>query len=147
MRFVLFIDALDSGDVESCSGILKDSFRSEYNAGVPKVTPNVISQVMTGNRQEDMPFIRSTPLKGKRETDLTGQTILHHGSDKGLKVFQYGIPLCSALSLPDGSFSTYDHFMKNRPVPAPLVFMPEKMNMLETDPEHVFHSMVDQTSM
>ncbi|MCK5604875.1 hypothetical protein KAR91_23495, partial [Candidatus Pacearchaeota archaeon] len=146
MQFVLFLDALDSNDIVEDS-FLGKNFLCKYNPGLPKVTPNVVSQIMTGNRPEDMPFVRPTAYKKERSLDLEGDTILHYAAKK-LRVFQYGIPMCSKLSLPDGSFTGYDHFKGNRQgLPAPLVFMPDTMNVQETDPEHVFHARVDQTSV
>lgn len=143
MRFVIFIDALDSKDLGSW---LKDNLITEYNPGVPKVTPNVISQIMTGNRQEDMKFVRSTPYKKPRETDLKGNSILNYATDKGLKVLQYGIPLCANIELPKGSVTTFDHFLGQQAVPPVLQFAKDNMNMGEDDAELVFHAYVDQTA-
>ncbi len=144
MRFVVFLDALDYNDL---SPWLKEKLIAKYNPGVPKVTPNVVSQIMTGNRPEDMNFVRSTPYKKPRETDIKGDTILHYAANKGLRVFQYGIPLCANVELPKGSVSTFDHFLGQQNVPPVLQFAKDNMNMMDDDPELVFHAYVDQTSV
>lgn len=144
MKFVVFIDALDVNDLTDW---MKDNFICQYNPGVPKVTPNVFSQILTGNKPEDMRFIRPTPYKKPRETDLKCKTILHYAAkDRGLKVLSYGVPLCANITLPEGSVSTYDHFLGVQNVPAVLNFAKDKMDMLNDDPELCFHAMVDQTA-
>lgn len=143
MKFIVFIDALDYNEMPPW---LKGNCITKYNPGVPKVTPNVISQIMTGNRQEDMKFVRSTPYKKPRASNLDCDTILHYAARKGLKVLQYGIPLCANVELPKGSLSTFDHFLGEQNVPPALQFVQNNMSMFEDDDELIFHSFVDQTS-
>jgi len=145
MRFIIFLDALDVLDVGPW---LSEHLIDQYNPGVPKVTPNVISQIMTGKRQEDMKFVRSTPYKKPRESHISEDTILHYATrkEKKLRVLQYGIPLCSNIQLPEGSISTYDHFLQGQAVPPILQFAQNNMDFQKDDPELIFHGMVDQTS-
>ncbi|HUS49754.1 MAG TPA: hypothetical protein VMZ91_06290 [Candidatus Paceibacterota bacterium] len=144
MRFIVFVDALDSNDL---SPWFKEHLITEYNPGIPKVTPNVISQIMTGNKQEDMRFIRSTPYKKPREGNILDKTILHYATEeRKLRILQYGIPLCSHIQLPEGSLSTYDHFLGGQNIPAVLQFPENNINFMKDDPELIFHSYVDQTA-
>ena len=143
MKFIIFIDALDYNDLTPW---LKENLITQYNPGVPKVTPNVVSQIMTGKKQSDMRFVRSTPYKKDRETDLQGNTILNYAAKKGLRVLQYGIPLCSNIELPKGSLTTFDHFLGQQNVPPILQFARDGIDMMEDDPELVFHAYVDQTA-
>lgn len=62
MRFIIFIDALDPNDVKSSCPEMYEDMVDQYDVGVPRVTPNVVSQAMTGLKQEDMEMMRSTPL-------------------------------------------------------------------------------------
>lgn len=145
MKFVVFLDALDYKD-------LTHWFKLkcvQYNPGIPKVTPNVVSQIMTGIPQEDLKFIRSTPLKKPREMDIKDKTILHYATEKGQRVLQYGFPLCSNIQLPEGSMSTYDHFQHGQQVPGVLQFAKDNVDYeeMKENPELIFHAYVDQTSV
>jgi len=146
MRFVVFLDALDQKDILS-SPWLTEKMKCGYNPGVPKVTPNVISQIMTGQRREDLPFMRSTPYKKPRVMHIEDKTILHYAAEEqGLRVFQYGIPLCSQIQLPDGSISTYDHFIhQGQAIPAVLQFAKNNVDYMKADSELIFHALVDET--
>ena len=141
MKFVVFLDALDQNDLTDW---MKEQCVRPYTANEPPVTPNIISQIMTGKRREDLPFMRPTKYKKPKSLDIEGKTLFHELTDRGLKVFQYGIPLCSNITLPEGSFSCFDHFQGQQGVPAPLLHLQDNMNMLEDDPELVFHGMVDK---
>jgi len=147
MRFVVFLDALDYKDVQAASnGWLKDIIK-QYTPSVPRVTPNVVSQIMTGKRQEDLPFMRSTPFKKPREMFLTGHTILHDATDRDLRVCQYGIPLCANIELPKGNISTYDHFlMQNQVVPPVLKFVQVQKDFGEGDEDNILNAYIDETT-
>jgi len=61
---------------------------------------------------------------------------------------QYGIPFCSKIELPEGSISTYDHFLhNNQNVPPILKFAKDNYRFHKDDEELIFHSYVDQTSL
>ncbi|MFW5889421.1 MAG: hypothetical protein ACOCUD_03475 [Bacillota bacterium] len=146
MKFIIFLDALDYNDLTPW---FKDNLITQYNPGVPKVTPNVISQIMTGKRQEDLEFTRSTPFKKPRYTDIKDETICHYAAkERELKILQYGIPLCANIDLPEGSFSMYDHFIHGPQNIAPIFqFVRENVSFLDDHPELIFHSYVDQASI
>jgi hypothetical protein len=96
-----------------------------------------------------MKFVRSTPYKKPRTTDIEGDNILTYAAnDLNLNVFQYGIPLCANVKMPEGSISTFDHFLHNNQfVPPVLKFAKDNMDFLKDDQELIFHSFVDQTSI
>lgn len=142
MRIVLFLDALSLRDLKPW---LKKHLITRWNPGVPKVTPNVISQIMTGNKPSDMNFIRSTPFRKPRSTHLTGETVLQYACKQGLNILQYGIPLCANMKLPDGSLSVYDHFLGQQMVPAALQFAKDHMSVLDEDPKMVLAAFIDQS--
>lgn len=62
MKLVLFVDALDPEDVEKYCPEMAEDMVGKYDVGVPRVTPNVVSQVMTGLPPEEMQLLRSTPF-------------------------------------------------------------------------------------
>lgn len=62
MKFILFIDALDPRDVAQYCPEMAADMIGRYDVGVPRVTPNTVSQAMTGLPQEEMEMMRSTPL-------------------------------------------------------------------------------------
>jgi 3'-phosphoadenosine 5'-phosphosulfate sulfotransferase (PAPS reductase)/FAD synthetase len=61
MKFVIFVDALDPVDVKQACPEMYNDMKDMYDVGVPRVTPNIVSQVMTGKKPEEMEMIRSTP--------------------------------------------------------------------------------------
>jgi len=79
MRFVIFIDALDPNDLNPW---FEQYVTHIYNPGIPKVTPNVVSQIMTGKNQENLKFMRSTPFNQPRTIHIEDKTILHYATDK-----------------------------------------------------------------
>lgn len=62
MKFTLFIDALDPKDVQKYCPEMALDMKGKYDVGVPRVTPNIVSQAMTGLPPEEMEMIRSTPM-------------------------------------------------------------------------------------
>lgn len=62
MKFSIFIDALDPRDVQNYAPEMARDMVGQYDVGVPRVTPNIVSQAMTGLPPEEMEMIRSTPL-------------------------------------------------------------------------------------
>lgn len=146
MRFIVFVDALDFADVQAASNGWFKELAKQYIPNVPRVTPNVISQIMTGKRREDLGFMRSTPYKKPRKTGLRGETILHYTTSRNLRVFQYGIPLCATVQLPQGSISTFDHFLGKQPVPPILQFAQARKNFQKDDLDNIFNAYVDEAT-
>ena len=62
MKISIFIDALDPRDVQKYCPKMALDMKGKYDVGVPRVTPNIVSQAMTGLPPEDMEMIRSTPM-------------------------------------------------------------------------------------
>lgn len=62
MKFIVFIDALDPSDVKSACPEMYEDMKGKYDVGVPRVTPNTVTQAMTGKKPEEMQMIRSTPM-------------------------------------------------------------------------------------
>lgn len=75
MKIILFVDALDPDDVEDYCPEMAEDMKDSYDVGVPRVTPNVVSQAMTGLPPEDMELLRSTPMFEPSEED--GQRWVH----------------------------------------------------------------------
>jgi hypothetical protein len=144
MRFVVFLDALDYLDVQEASNGWFKKLAKPYTPNVPRVTPNVISQIMTGKRQEDLEFARSTPYKKPRKRGLRNETILNYAADRKLKVFQFGIPLCATIELPPGNITTFDHFLGPQPIPPGLRFIQAKKDFQEGDQNNIFNAYVDE---
>ncbi len=140
MKFVFFLDALDYSDLPE--GWLKDQ-SYQYTPNVPRVTPNVISQAMTGKERGETGFLRSTPYNKPRKMGIDGHTILHDCTNKGLKVMQYGIPLCANIKLPQGSVTTFDHFLGRQQVP-PVLQMAKARGCSKDDQDNVFNAFVDE---
>lgn len=79
MKFVIFIDALDPSDVKSACPEMYEDMKGKYDVGVPRVTPNTVTQAMTGKKREEMQMVRSTPLWEPSEQE--GQRWEHSGGD------------------------------------------------------------------
>lgn len=126
MKIILFIDALDPRDVEEyCPEMLQD-MAGRYDVGVPRVTPNTVSQAVTGLPPGEMQMLRSTPQfepspEGGYRTGSDGEwqpgerrvglhrypNLFERLDDEGVRVFQYGTPFCATIDLENG-LSVYD---------------------------------------
>lgn len=136
-KLIIFIDALDYKEVHGWG----KEFAKRYEPNVPRCTPNIISQALTGKPREQLPFMRSTPLVGPRLSRLGNDTILHYAASKG-KVLQYGIPLCSGIDLGEGSVSCHDNLLQSQHTPPELTF-PMVRKDFEGDLDGVFEAYVD----
>jgi hypothetical protein len=66
MKFVIFIDALDSSDVAWYVPEMAEDMEGRYDVGVPRVTPITVSQAMKGSKPSEME-IMSRPLPESQE--------------------------------------------------------------------------------
>ena len=145
MRIIVALDALDFNKVQASECEWFKETGKEYKPNTPRVTPWIFSQILTGRQDEK--YRRSTPYKKPRVTDLEGHTIFHDCTDKGLKVFAYGFPLCANIKLPEGSLTTFDHFLGPRQnVPPVLKMARAGGNPEKDDKDNIFNAMVDETT-
>lgn len=161
MKFVLFIDALDPRDVAQYAPGMAQDMVGDYDVGVPRVTPNIVSQAMTGLPPEEMEMMRSTPMfepsedggfetedgewaEGERRVGIHDYTnILSDLDDEGVRLFQYGTPFCAFVDLENG-MSVHDE-MTNPAAPDFMNFASPPVSFQNDDWDLVADSYISDT--
>jgi len=88
---VVFVDALSPREL---SGVFEDWHQGEMDAGVPRVTPRVMSSIYTGLDPAENGMLEVSRYGGEQTTRPKKSTIIDRAVRAGRSVLSMGMPFC-----------------------------------------------------
>lgn len=88
---VVFLDALSPREV---TGVLAEWHQGDLDAGVPRVTPRVMSSIYTGLDPAENGMLEVSAYGGERTTRPRKSTLIDQAVRSGIDVLTMGMPFC-----------------------------------------------------